>query len=106
MDIVRIILAGLACYRLAELISLDEGPIDIFSNLRIVSGRHASVSDNRFIVSFAKLINCPFCLGIWFAIPLCYLVFVPSVVGDVILGFFAITGIQCFLESRSGNRND
>lgn len=105
--ILRIVLAVFVDYRLSELISLDYGPDHIFERFKLWTGRQAASHGNEGIwSSIAELVACPFCLGVWFAIPLMFLIVFPSVPGDIFLVFLAITGGQTYLESTSNGRKD
>ena len=96
---VRLILAILSAYRLAELISVDDGPFKVFDRLRRWAGRNSTKS--QFHNTFADLLHCPFCTGVWFSFAVALLVFLPSVPGDFVLLVFGIAGAQAFLESLS-----
>lgn len=101
----RIILAGFAVYRLAELFSLDDGPFHVFHTLRFWLGKKAAgQSQINIWYTLAQLFACPFCLGIWFSVLILPLIFVPSTVGDVTLAFLGIAGFQTMLESFSRQR--
>lgn len=55
----RLIIAVLATWRLAHLIAAEDGPFDLIVRLR------SRVGDG-FV---GKLMDCPYCLSIWIAIP-------------------------------------
>ena len=102
MNFLRIFLAILSIYRLAQLFVYDDGPREIFSKLRIYFGKRAAgKSSNNVYWNLAYLINCPYCLGIWFALIVSFLVIFPTVVGDLFILIFGIAGGQTFLQSRS-----
>lgn len=71
MQLVEACLIGLAAWRIAALISYERGPGDVFLRLRKALGfQH---SDNGEPTSWpdnflAKLISCPWCLGLWSAV--------------------------------------
>jgi hypothetical protein len=87
--------AILACYRLAQLVALDEGPYKVFARFRAELGRRAA-SGSAFWENSAELMHCPFCLGLWFAAPLA--VWVGGSVVDIIIIWLAIAGGQAFLQ--------
>ena len=97
----RIFLAFLTCYRLSELIAIDDGPMFIFKNLRISVAKLAASNPNSPFKSLADFVHCPFCVGVWFSFLLSILVIFPSNIGDAILIIFSIAGAQTFLESVS-----
>jgi len=106
---IKFLAASFACYRLAQLIAVDDGPWCVFSRLRSWAGRCAAAEQGRGVQNgaccqFANLLDCPFCLGIWFAFALAFLV--AWNVGSFILLWFGIAGVQAFLqEVVDGARN-
>lgn len=99
MSFLRIILCILSCYRISELISIDDGPFKLFYNLR----RLIAVNSTRniFLREISLLIHCPFCIGFWISLLLSFTVFFPSSFGDIFLVVFSVSGGQTFLESIS-----
>lgn len=91
----KIAIAILACYRLAQLIALDDGPYFIFDRIRRELGKRAAEEDALW-VNLAELVNCPFCLGIWFALPLA--IWVGCGLIEVVIYWLAIAGGQAFLQ--------
>ena len=89
----KFVLAALACYRLARLVAKD----DIFDWL------HRSVKPDS---TLGRFFSCPYCLGIWFALPLAYLVGLNKTSALFILMVLAIAGVQDLLESTSGSERD
>jgi len=99
-SLLRFIILSLACYRLAQLIADDDGPLSIFGRLRQwVDGQAKAEQDqgNGLIwQSVSDGINCPFCIGVWIA----------AVLAVIFYGFqwytlvyiFAIAGLQSWLE--------
>jgi hypothetical protein len=59
----RLVLAALACWRLTHLISAEDGPFDILLKLR------QRLGDGML----GKLMDCPYCVSIWVAMPLALL---------------------------------
>lgn len=101
-SIVRWLLAALSCYRLAQLVALDDGPGDVLLHLRERAGAYQYGSDGRPARSIGRLVACPFCLGMWAALPCAALALWPSAVGDAILAVFGIAGAQAAIQ---GERN-
>ena len=94
-SLLRYILAVFACYRLAQLIAIDDGPFRIFVDTRLSLGLRAAnggVSSRNM----AELVNCPFCLGLWFAAPLA--LFVGEGIIEIVIAWLAIAGAQAFLQ--------
>ena len=84
----RLCLAALAVYRMAQLIAIDDGPGDVFRRLRKwwITGWRGGV------------VHCPYCLGIWFAVPAAALVLWPTGVGDALLVVLGLAGAQAWLQ--------
>lgn len=91
----RLLCGILGVYRLAQLVALDTGPFRAFERLRAWAG---TLSHARLRENLGGLVHCPYCLGMWFALPVAVLVLFPSVVGDVLLLLLALAGGQAFLE--------
>ena len=87
--------AVLACYRLAQLVVLDEGPYKVFERFRAELGRRAAGGD-AFWENMAELLHCPFCMGVWFALPLA--VWVGGTLIEVVVIWLAIAGGQAVLQ--------
>lgn len=94
--LVEVGLAILACYRLSQLLAIDDGPYNVFLEWRKWLGRRANGS--TFWHNVAEMFHCPFCLGVWFAFPLALLID-----GNFLLLWLGIAGGQAFLEEL---RND
>lgn len=92
---IRLVVAGLAVYRLSELITIDYGPFHIFERMRDKLGRMAAANHNKGLwYQMAELLHCKYCTGIWLASAACFFVFIPCVASDIVLTAFAIAGIQ------------
>ena len=99
-SLLRFALAVFACYRLAQLVALDDGPYQIFKRVRSELGWRAA-EGNAFWSNSAELFHCPFCLGVWFAAPLA--LFVGSGIIEVVIAWLAIAGAQAFLQGVNYN---
>lgn len=94
----------LACYRLAQFVAFDDAPFGLMLKLRQYFGKRASKNGQYSLFwSLAELVNCPFCVGIWIAFPLTFMLF-PSNLLYFLLYWLAIAGGQAFLESINGER--
>lgn len=102
----EILLAILATYRLAQLIAFDDGPYHVFDKFRKELGRRAAPEQALQIVgiwtNLAELFTCPYCLGIWFALPFVFLVGFVNVTGFILL-WLGIAGGQAVLQGRVEN---
>lgn len=119
LDLIRLFLAVMTCYRLARLIAKDDGPLFLFKRVRYwakdkawieardsnaITGlttktSHGEIDDRYYGKwhSLAEGLECPYCLGVWFSIPLLGLVLVPSYCGDIFLILMTISGMQAWL---------
>lgn len=97
----RFLVAALACFRLAEMVALDDGPFDLFLRLRIVAGVYDRDASGRSQTNVGRLFACPYCLGVWFAAGL-------AVWLDLSLTFpvtwFALAGTQALFQSIGGRQ--
>lgn len=91
-----LLLAIFATYRLAELVSIDT----IFEPLRLSLGKRVDPTRHNKDWYAAELVNCPYCLGVWFA--LLFALVIAHGWQYVLLVWFAIAGGQAFLESLAG----
>lgn len=120
----RLILAVLACYRLAQLVANDDGPGDIFRKLRQWADRKqlreqkgliAQKSESEWMgtleqdyqeairgkwANISDGLHCPFCVGMWAAGLLALLVSRPTKLGDFILTALGLAGGQTWLENK------
>jgi hypothetical protein len=83
---VRLPIAVLAVWRLAHLVSSEDGPFDAITRMRLKAGDG----------SLGKLLDCPFCLSLWFAAPLAAFVTRDPVEWAVV--WLAVSGGSCLLE--------
>lgn len=86
----QLLIYGLACYRITQMLVNENGPFDIFIRLRSWLVRNAH--RNIIFDMFAKLFSCKYCMGIWVAF---LLVFLPGIVVLI----FAVAGVQSLVES-------
>lgn len=111
----RLILAVLACYRLARLITRDDGPFFWFKRVRYwvkdkafyEAGNRVTITtsgdvkfDDRWFGkwhSLAEGLECPYCIGVWVSIPLFLFVIYPMTVSDLFMLLMAISGAQAWL---------
>jgi hypothetical protein len=104
--ILRLILAALTCFRLAQLITWDKGPFLIFERLRLRVENHIAANEARkqsyFWRSVADGVSCPYCLGFYVGLLCTGLVIFPSFWGDLFLLWFGIIGLQAFMQGVSG----
>lgn len=114
LDLIRLFLAVMTCYRLARLIARDDGPLFLFKRVRYwVKDKawiEADLADNISIGveviedrhygkwhSLAEGLDCPYCLGVWFSIPLLLFVIYPMTLTDLFMLLMTISGVQAWL---------
>lgn len=88
MDFFWFLISVFAVYRLARIISKDT----ICRPFRSFVGRRAV--NNKMLFWVAELIHCPFCVGVWLAVPFAFYFYDENSIAMV----FAIAGGQTFLE--------
>lgn len=115
----RLFLCVLTCYRLAKLISEDDGPGFIFKRIRYWVGDKAwfEAEKNKVInrlvspieiddrwygkwYSLSEGLSCPYCVGLWLSFPLFLVFLFPSQIGDLFLLLMSISAGQAFLQSQ------
>lgn len=110
----RLVLAVFAAYRLASMVSKDEGPYlpflykdtkqtGVFEWLRIRLGVYDYGPDGLPETNVARGISCPLCCGFYLSLGMVLLVFAPSKVGDVFLAWLGVSGSQVFLENLTSD---
>jgi hypothetical protein len=95
----RLILAIFTCYRLARLVAKDDGPLFLFEFIRQWAGMKAD-SENYNLGKWHNLseaLSCPYCLGVWFSIPMFLFVIYPMTLTDLFMLLMAISGVQAWL---------
>ena len=105
--VLSIVLAILATYRLAQLVALDDGPFDCFVFLRDLTV-YSYKNKQRYLKrrgpvwhSLEELVNCPYCLGVWFAGLMTVVIaqIEPLNIWTGLLIWLGIAGGQCALQS-------
>ena len=102
--LVRLSLAVLATYRLAGLVSAEEGPFSIFDRIRAELGAYDYAENGQAETALGRGISCVLCTGIYLAGALLFLVYLPSTVGDIFLAWMGVSGAQAFLVHLAGSR--
>lgn len=101
MAIVTLTVAILATYRIAHLLSEDDGPFYIFVRIRSLTANKALGESD--VLGFWHMlddgINCPYCLGLYAAILTGSLVALNNYYGNIFLLIFAIAGGQSLLQN-------
>lgn len=111
--IVRLVLAVFAAYRLASMISKDEGPYlglwkspeqtGVFEYLRIKAGVYDIGRDGRPESNLARGLSCPLCTGVYLSFAMVALAYLPFKLGEFFLAWMAVSGAQVFLENLTSD---
>lgn len=103
MLLIMFIVSVFATYRAAQLFAYDEGPGDILVQFRswVHRDKTGQCRQSPFWVSFDKLVNCPYCLGVWFAMVFTCLsvLVIPMTVWMGLIYWWGVAGGQTFLQS-------
>lgn len=90
-----LVVSAFAVYRIAELLAIDEIVLPVRERLGVYD-----LGENGKPKTFiGKLLECPYCLGIWLAFP-CALWLDHTL--TMPLTWFAIAGGQAFLQTIGG----
>lgn len=89
-ELLRLLIAILVTYRLAGLVAIDDGPLSIFQRLRQVP-----------IGELRKLVNCPYCVGVWAALGIAWWLFGDYAPEWRLAWALAIAGGQALLQELS-----
>ncbi len=100
---IRLTLAAFATYRLSQLIALDTGPEKVFFNFREAINELASIHGGRW-QNLDEAVNCPYCVGVWFAALMVVLLKHPTKAGDLFLYWFGLAGMQAFMQGITKER--
>lgn len=88
-DLSALIVLGLACWRLANMLVNELGPLDIFDRLRGVANRIPGVDD---------LFACIYCMSVWTALLMVWLW--QSQTGRNLVNILAVSAVTlCIHES-------
>ena len=87
------ILSALAVWRLTHLFAEEDGPGDLIVRLRFRLG-------GGF---FGSLMDCFFCLSLWFSLPLAFWLGHSSWIA-ILLHWQALSGAACLLEKITGRQ--
>lgn len=102
VDPLRLLFAGLSCYRLSRLLAWEEGPFGIFSALqRALGGKDIDEDTGQPKTLLGRFVGCPYCLGVWIALGLYFLLVYPTIMGDAFLIIMGLSGFQAYLQGTS-----
>jgi hypothetical protein len=90
MNGILFIAGVLACYRVARMLALEDGPSDLFATVR---GRF----DPQQATWVGRGLNCPLCIGFWVALVVAALIGAGSWQSFILL-WLAVAGGQVVLH--------
>lgn len=95
----ELILYGLFVYRVARLLTRENGPFDILERFRRLFGKLSY--KNMLWKSVAELLICPYCLGVWISAIIVWV----SGRSDLqyVLWVFSVSGLQTLLQVYEDN---
>ena len=102
-DIFRFILYALAVFRVTHMLWHENGPFDVFDWLRAKVGiRIVNQYPNGESVAvaegfWAELLNCPWCMSVWFAVPATVALFLNNLALDLIATWLALSAVSVLL---------
>ena len=101
-SLVRLGLAMLAVYRLAGLLTGEDGPGHLLKRARLGVGQWAARAPTHDVwrLSVAELVNCPLCMGVWLAGGVLGLIWTPTRIGDLVLAWLGVAGAAAWLQRR------
>ena len=103
MAISQLIIAVLATYRLAHLLPEDDGPLFVFTRIRLWAGTKA-LMENEEMGKWANLdrgVNCVYCCGLYMAVLVGLLAIWNNFYSNLFILVFAIAGGQSLLQKVS-----
>jgi hypothetical protein len=83
----RFTLSALAVWRLTHLFAEEDGPWDLIANFRMKLGTNI----------FGRLMDCFYCLSLWFSLPLS--IWLASGWIGLLVNWQALSGAACLLQS-------
>ena len=98
-----LVLATLASFRLAELVAIDDGPFDIFFELRSWAN-DSQVNNKNIKRTFSNMIVCVHCAGMYFAIFITIGYLLAPKIAALIIFPFAIAGLQSIIARKFGRQ--
>ena len=101
---IRVVLAAFAVFRLAQLITIDDGPWDMFFHLRVLAGVYDRDKTGRASTNIGRLFACPYCIGVWLSALALIPVFFSYGITDALVMALGIAGMQSALQDVSSGK--
>ncbi len=91
--LLSVLVVGLATYRVARLLVLEDGPGDVFLRIRVWAGCYEYGADGRAEKMLGRALNCPHCTGVYVGAAL----FLGHLVAPGFVTFLAALGLSSLL---------
>lgn len=89
---ITVLVVGLATYRVARLLVLEDGPGDVFLRVRAWAGCYEYGADGRAEKMLGRALNCPHCTGVYVG----FLAFLGYLIAPPFVVFLAALGLASF----------
>jgi hypothetical protein len=105
VSLVYLVIYALVSFRVTELLVIDDGPFDLFANIRGWFNR--APFDNSIRRNISVALSCVHCTGLWVSLALGA---VYHYVGGVTISWaivfsIAVAGLQSILANKFGRQN-
>lgn len=100
IEVAELIASGLGAWRLSVMLTMEDGPGDIFKNIRYRTGAENDFGkiDWSEATALQRLLQCPYCMSIWAAAFLFVLRLVDTRLYLFALFVLSGSGITAMLE--------
>lgn len=92
--LLRVVIAALAAYRVSRMIALEDGPFDVFNNLRVRFDKPKGVRKSWV----GRGLDCPLCSGVYISLVMLGLSYIDYVFYGVL--WLAVAGLQVALQRQ------
>lgn len=87
----------LVCYGLVSVITERDGPFDLLLKLRVRVGVYDYDESGQPKTGLGKVLGCPYCLGVWVALPLSFVITISWL---SLIWWWAIVGGTYYLLNK------
>ena len=96
-DTGRWILMVLALFRLTWTVLYDDGPFDVFVRIRTALGVYDKQENGQPPKGIASFLNCAYCVSRFLVLPVMPLILWPTLIGDLFLTWYGLSGALAIL---------
>lgn len=98
MSAIEFVILALAVWRVSHMLSMEDGPGDVFERVRRAAGVVESVNGHAHAESvLGRLLMCPLCLSVWIAAVFFGVVATLPVLWPAFY-ILALSGASCIIE--------